>query len=123
MLASEVLLPEPVGPVTRNSPRGRMISFSTTGGRPNCSIVSSLLGICRSTMAMLPRCLKIDTRNRAMSPKAKPKSDPPTACNSCWQRSGVMLFISDMVSAGSSTLVFELHHVAVVAGSPAAGPP
>ena len=28
-----------------------------------------------------------------MSPKAKPKSAPPTSCNSCWHRSGVMLFI------------------------------
>ena len=56
-------------------------------------------------MATLPRCLKIDTRNRAMSPKAKPKSDLPTSCNSCWHRSGVMLFISATVSSGSRTLV------------------
>ena len=62
---------------------------------------------------MLPRCLKTETRKRASSPKAKPKSQPPTSCNSCWQRSGVMLFIRATVSAGSSTLVFELAHVAV----------
>ncbi len=54
-----------------------MISFLTTSGRPSCSIVSRLLGICRSTIAMLPRCLKIETRNRARSPKAKPKSRAP----------------------------------------------
>ena len=54
---------------------------------------------------MFPLCLKIATRNRAMSPKANPKSVPPTSCNSCWQRSGVMLFISELVSAASSTLV------------------
>ena len=40
-----------------------------------------------------------------MSPNAKPKSVPPTSCSSCWHRSGVMLFISDTVSAGSSTFV------------------
>ena len=28
-----------------------------------------------------------------MSPKANPKSVPPTSCSSCWHRSGVMLFI------------------------------
>ena len=40
-----------------------------------------------------------------MSPKAKPKSVPPTSCSSCWHRSGVMLFIKATVSDGSSTLV------------------
>ena len=54
---------------------------------------------------MLPRCLKMATRNRAISPKAKPKSVPPTSWSSCWHRSGVMLFISATVSDGSSTLV------------------
>ena len=53
-----------------------MQSFDTTAGRPSCSIVNSLLGICRNTIETLPRCLKIDTRKRAMSPKAKPKSEP-----------------------------------------------
>ena len=50
-------------------------------------------------------CLNTATRNRAMSPKAKPKSVPPTSCNSCWQRSGVMLFISATVSEDSRILV------------------
>ncbi len=35
----------------------------------------SFAGICRSTIATLPRCLKIETRKRAWSPKAKPKSE------------------------------------------------
>ncbi len=34
MLASEVLLPEPVGPVTRNSPRGRMNEPHAGRGQP-----------------------------------------------------------------------------------------
>ena len=54
---------------------------------------------------MLPRCLKTDTRKRAAVPKAKPKSLPPASCNSVWQRSGVMLFISATVSSAVSTLV------------------
>ncbi len=64
-------------------------------------------------MPTLPRCLKIETRNRQQSPKAKPKSEPPTSCNSCWQRSGVMLFISAVVSSGSKHLGFQLPHAAV----------
>ncbi len=56
---------------------------------------------------MFPRCLKMATRNRAASPKANPKSHPPTSCNSCWQRSGVMLFIRAEVSVDSSTLVLS----------------
>ena len=43
-----------------------------------------------------------------MSPKAKPKSMPPTSWSSCWHRSGVMLFISATVSSGSRTLVSSL---------------
>ena len=30
-------------------------------------------GICRNTIAMLPRCLKIETRNRAFVSKGEPK--------------------------------------------------
>ncbi len=83
MAASVVVLPDPVGPVTRISPRGRRIRSLSTGGVPRSVKVISFKGICRSTMATFPRCLKIATRNRAMSPKAKPKSAPPTSCNSC----------------------------------------
>ena len=37
-LARLVLLPEPVGPVTRNSPRGRLTNSMQGHGRPSCSI-------------------------------------------------------------------------------------
>ena len=105
MLARLVVLPLPVGPVTRNSPRGRQMTSLTTIGRPSCSNVRNSRGICRKTRAICPRCLKMATRNRALSPYAKPKSVPPTSCSSCWLRSGVMLFISDVVSSGPRTLV------------------
>ena len=108
-----VVLPEPVGPVTRTSPRGRVHKSANTGGVPKSLKFINFMGICRSTMATLPRCLKTETRNRAMSPKAKPKSAPPTSCNSCWHRSGVMLFISATVSSGSKTFVSSLHQLAV----------
>jgi pilus retraction protein PilT len=102
-----VVLPEPVGPVTRIRPRGRVINCSMTAGRPSCSKVRNSFGIRRRTRPMLPRCLNTATRNRAISPKAKPKSVPPTSWSSCWQRSGVMLFIRADVSDGSSTFVWS----------------
>ena len=74
-----VVLPEPVGPVTRIRPRGRWIKSSMTAGKPSCSNVRNSLGIRRSTRPMLPRCLNTATRNRAMSPNANPKSVPPTS--------------------------------------------
>ena len=105
-LASVVDFPDPVGPVTRNRPRGRQTIFLQTSGTPSCSGVSILLGICRSTMAIVPRCLKTLTRNRAMSPKAKPKSQPPFSASSAWQRSGVIAFMRPLVSSPVSTFVF-----------------
>ncbi len=100
------VLPEPVGPVTRNSPRGRMHQLGQH--RRQCPAPRRSAACWGSAAAPWRRCrvcLKIETRKRAMSPKAKPKSEPPTSCSSCWQRSGVMLFISATVSSGSSTLV------------------
>ena len=47
--ASVVLLPEPVGPVTRHRPRGLYSNSRTEGGRPMSSRRSSLVGICRKT--------------------------------------------------------------------------
>jgi len=53
-VASVVVLPDPVGPVTRNSPRGRRHSARTIGGRPISSNVRMREGISRSTIEMLP---------------------------------------------------------------------
>ena len=62
---------------------------------------------------MLPRCLKTETRKRAASPKAKPKSVLPVSCNSCWQRSGVMLFIRAVRVGRLEHLGLEPLHAAV----------
>jgi hypothetical protein len=53
--ASVVLLPEPVGPVTRISPRGRYVSLATISGRNNCSIGRILSLIVRMAIATLLR--------------------------------------------------------------------
>ncbi|SPE52433.1 hypothetical protein SBV1_1520010 [Verrucomicrobia bacterium] len=67
---------------------------------PICSIVSSLLGIWRSTRPKLPFSLNTLTRKRAISPNANPKSEPPRS-RTCWMCSSeVMLRISSSVSSG-----------------------
>ena len=63
--AMVVLLPDPVGPVTRMSPRGRSASLATTGGRPKSWKVRTLKGIMRIAMETQPRCLYTLPRNRA----------------------------------------------------------
>ena len=68
IVASDVVLPDPVGPVTMYRPRGRRISSLQIGGRPISSNVISWLGINRSAIATSPRCLKIATRNLACVP-------------------------------------------------------
>ena len=83
MVASVVLLPEPVGPVTRIRPRGRQSSFWMRSLRPISSNVSNLNGISRRTTPTLPRCLKTATRKRACFPKENPKSVEPPSCSSC----------------------------------------
>ena len=40
-----------------------------------------------------------------MSPKAKPKSQPPFSASSAWHRSGVIAFMRPLVSSGVSTFV------------------
>src|SRR6266513_5889694 len=63
--ASVVLLPEPVGPVTRTRPRGRSASCATTLGKPSSWNVFTLNGICRITTDTQPRCWKTLPRMRA----------------------------------------------------------
>ena len=53
-----VVLPEPVGPVTRISPRGRLHKSANTGGVPKSLKLINFMGICRSTMATLPLLLE-----------------------------------------------------------------
>ena len=62
--ASVVDLPEPVGPVTSTSPRGRSASWRATGGMPSSARVRTACGTSRSAAATPPTCRNTLTRNR-----------------------------------------------------------
>ena len=62
--ASVEVLPEPVMPVTRMSPRSSAAIFFTIGGRPSWSRVGTLKGIARSTAARFPFCRNTEARKR-----------------------------------------------------------
>ena len=57
-------LPLPVAPVTQMSPRRASAMVRTTGGRFSVSKSGIWKGMVRITAPQLPRCLKIDARNR-----------------------------------------------------------
>src|SRR5258706_15681009 len=62
--AKVVLLPEPVGPVTRIRPRGLAASSATTGGSPSSSNDKILNGMERNAPDTAPRCTKMLARKR-----------------------------------------------------------
>ena len=62
--ARVVVLPEPVGPVTRMSPFGRFVSSPMIGGNPSSSKLKILKGIVRIAPATAPRCTKKFARKR-----------------------------------------------------------
>jgi hypothetical protein len=64
MAACVLLLPLPVTPVTRMSPRSSAATSCTTGGSPSCSSVGISNGITRMTIMKLPRWRRMFTRNR-----------------------------------------------------------
>ena len=67
MLAMVVLFPDPVGPVTRISPREASEKVrSTSVGSPSVSKLGMLSPTTRMTMPTAPRCRKMLQRNRPM---------------------------------------------------------
>ena len=78
MEASVVDFPEPVGPVTRTNPRGRVASHSAVGGRSSSAKLGTREGIIRSARAVSPLCVKALPRSRARSSQEKAKS---TSCS------------------------------------------
>ena len=74
MAARVVLLPEPVGPVTRIRPRGLSTRSAKIRGALSCSSVRILLGMERNTAAAPRIWLKALTRNRASPWISKLKS-------------------------------------------------
>ena len=64
--AIDVLLPEPVTPVTRIIPRSASAIFFSTSGTANRSKFGTSNGITRITIMKLDRCRRMFTRNRPM---------------------------------------------------------
>ena len=64
--ASVVVLPEPVGPPTRTSPRGSCASNSTVGGKPSVARRGTRAGSNRTAAAARPRSRCRLTRKRPM---------------------------------------------------------
>ena len=103
--ARVVLLPEPVGPVTRIIPLGRAASSLSTGGRFRSSMVAIFWGISRSTIAG-PR----NESNRLMRTRTKEKAWEPSNSFSRWKAS---------ISTGLSiSLIQPLKVAASVTGQP-----
>ena len=63
--ASVVLLPDPVGPVTRTRPLASWVSRFTAGGRFSSSSVGTLFGMTRNTAPRPCDWTKMFTRKRA----------------------------------------------------------
>ena len=72
--ARVVDLPEPVGPVTRISPRGRFVISANTFGVLSSSSDSTFEGMVRKAAAAPRDCTKALTRKRARFGTAKLKS-------------------------------------------------
>jgi hypothetical protein len=82
--ASVVDLPEPVGPVTRTSPRGFLASSATMGGSPRSWKVRILKGMVRNAPATAPRCMKMFARKRESPFTPKERSSSDSSSNLCF---------------------------------------
>src|ERR1700719_756310 len=71
-------LPEPVGPVTSTIPLRRATIFPNSEGKLRDSKSGTLPGITRITIAQVPRCMKMLTRNRLEPGRLKDTSHDPT---------------------------------------------
>ena len=101
--ASVVVLPEPVGPVTSTSPRGRSAKVAITGA--SCSSANVLIsnGICRITMLTQPRCLNTLPRNRERFAMPNEKSSSSSISNRFFWPSVSTEYASCRVSFGVRT--------------------
>src|SRR5258708_21147869 len=97
--ASVVDFPDPVGPVTRISPRGLSHMFLTIGGSPSESNPLISQGIVRNTAATAPGWLKTLPRKRARFFRPKEKSSSRFSSKRCFCASVSTLYASDLVSA------------------------
>src|SRR5262245_19589786 len=100
--ASVVDLPEPVGPVTRISPRGFLQRSEITGGRPNASNVFISYGIARNTAPTAPFWLKRLARNRDIPLRPNEKSSSRFSSKRCFWASVNTEYASRFVSDGDN---------------------
>src|SRR5262249_27435545 len=69
--------PDPVGPVTSTIPFFNDAISSRLGGRPRVANVGIVFGTTRITMACVPRCLNMLTRNLDNPGRLKDRSAEP----------------------------------------------
>jgi len=110
MAASDVLLPEPVAPTTRISPRFCMISSPSTGGRPRVDSCGICCVMKRTTTAKLPRWRMALIRKRPTPDSGTPMFSSPVSRSSS-MRSGGTTSASRFkgASTGSSWLLMGTH--------------
>src|SRR5450756_126974 len=101
--ASVVVLPEPVGPVTRTSPRGSRASSPTTSGSPSSASVWAPTDTRRNTSAHAPRARYAFTRKRPTPESEYAKSASLVALNEAISSAGSTSPTIDSVSAGRSS--------------------
>ena len=95
MDARLVVLPEPVGPVTRIKPRGRVINCSDHRRQPELLEREELVGNSPQHQPDVAALLVDRHAEPGHVAEREAEVRPPTSCSSCWHRSGVMLFIRD----------------------------
>ena len=84
MAAREVVLPEPVTPVTRTRPLGFSQRVWTMGGSPSWSNERITSGMERKAPAVAPRWLNTLARNRDTPWRPKEKSTSRSSSSRCF---------------------------------------
>src|SRR3954466_11565588 len=102
MAARVVVLPDPVGPVTRISPRCSSASVRTTSGSPISSNDGPPKRSFRSTIDTEPRCRKTFARKRPTLATEYAKSTSPRSLNRAFRSSGITPSAIACVSIGLS---------------------
>ena len=121
MLASVVLLPEPVGPVTRNSPRGRMISSFDDRRQAQLLQGQQLVGNLPQHHGDVAALLEDRDAEAGHVAEGEAEVGAADLLQFLLAALGRDALHQRHVSSGSSTLVSSLTHVAVEAEHRAAG--
>src|SRR5688572_25366221 len=96
--ASDVVLPEPVAPVTRMRPFFSAGIFLKAPGSCSSSMVGILVSNFLSTTEMFPRCEKMLTRKRALPGKKYELSHEPCLTRNSHRRRSLLMRLSAKIS-------------------------